>query len=89
MDIWGFACTFLHMVTGAPPWAGDNVLQICTAVGVGKRPPALPEGLPVELGKLLGSCLEPDPSRRPAASQLLKVGRPGVAGVAQVPARLR
>lgn len=74
VDIWGFACTFLHMITGAPPWAGDTVLQICTAVGVGKQAPPLPRDLPAELLRLLGSCLEADPSRRPTAQQLLKVG---------------
>jgi hypothetical protein len=73
VDIWGFACTFLHMITGLPPWSGDGVLQICTTVGVGKQAPPLPADLPMELARLLSSCLEPDPSRRPAAAQLLKV----------------
>ncbi|KIY97751.1 E3 ubiquitin-protein ligase [Monoraphidium neglectum] len=73
VDIWGFGCTFLHMITGSPPWAGDSVLQICTSVGVGKQAPQLPQGLPAELVRLLGSCMEADPSRRPAATQLLKV----------------
>jgi serine/threonine protein kinase len=73
VDVWGFACTFLHMVTGAPPWAGDSVLQICTTVGVGRHAPPLPTDLPPELRQLLGSCLEADPSRRPSATQLLKV----------------
>ena len=44
VDVWGFACTFLHMVTGSPPWAGDSVLQICTAVGVGRQAPPLRNG---------------------------------------------
>jgi serine/threonine protein kinase len=75
VDIWGFACTFLHMVSGTPPWAGDSVLQICTAVGVGRQAPLLPADLPAELRQLLRSCFDADPSRRPSASQLLKVGR--------------
>ncbi|GBF93838.1 hypothetical protein Rsub_06837 [Raphidocelis subcapitata] len=73
VDMWGFACTFVHMVTGAPPWVGDSVLQICTEVGVRRSAPPVPRELPQELAQLLGSCFEADPSCRPSASQLLKV----------------
>jgi hypothetical protein len=73
VDIWGFACTFIHMVAGSPPWAGDSVLQICTEVGVRRSSPPVPRDLPQELAQLLQSCTEADPSRRPSASQLLKV----------------
>lgn len=48
VDIWGFGATFVHMVTGAPPWAGDSVLQICTAVG--ERPAGWRARAPARLG---------------------------------------
>jgi serine/threonine protein kinase len=72
-DLWGFACTLLHMVTGVPPWSQDNMLQICTTVGVRRQSPPLPEGLPGELQQLLAACLAADPGQRPAAQQVLKV----------------
>lgn len=73
VDIWGFAATLLHMVTGAPPWQHDTLLQICTAVGVSKQSPLLPEGLPPQMEALLRSCFDADPARRPTAAHLLKV----------------
>lgn len=63
------------MVTGAPPWQHDTLLQICTAVGVSKQSPPLPEGLPPQVEALMRSCFEADPARRPTAAHLLKVGR--------------
>jgi hypothetical protein len=29
VDIWGFAATLLHMLTGSPPWQHDTLLQVC------------------------------------------------------------
>ncbi|KAF6253266.1 hypothetical protein COO60DRAFT_434274 [Scenedesmus sp. NREL 46B-D3] len=72
VDIWGFASTLLHMLTGAPPWAHDTLLQICTAVGVAQQAPPLPQGLPQQLEALLRGCFEPDPARRPTAGAVLK-----------------
>ncbi|WIA21428.1 hypothetical protein OEZ85_000642 [Tetradesmus obliquus] len=72
VDIWGWAATLLHMLTGAPPWAADGLLQICTAVGVAKQAPPLPQGLPGQLEGLLRGCFEADPARRPTAGAILK-----------------
>lgn len=74
VDIWGFAATLLHMVTGSPPWQHDTLMQICTAVGVAKQAPPLPEGLPGPLQALMQTCFDADPARRPTAVFLLKVG---------------
>lgn len=73
VDIWGFAATLLHMITGSPPWQHDTLMQICTAVGVAKQAPPLPEGLPPPLQALMSSCFEADPAKRPTAVYLLKV----------------
>lgn len=81
VDIWGFAATLLHMVTGSPPWQHDTLMQICTAVGVAKQAPSLPEGLPGPLQALIGTCFDADPARRPTAVFLLKVGSVGQSGV--------
>jgi hypothetical protein len=45
-------------------------------VGLQRAAPALPEGLPQEVERLLTACLEPEPHSRPTAQQVLKV-RPG------------
>jgi hypothetical protein len=47
--------------------------QICTAVGVAKRAPPLPAGLPGPLEDLLAACFQPEPARRPTACQVLQV----------------
>jgi len=75
VDIWAFASTVLHMLTGCAPWQDDTMLQICTAVGVGLQAPPLPPGLPAHLELLLSSCLQSDPAKRPTAAHILKVTR--------------
>jgi serine/threonine protein kinase len=42
-DMWALGGTLLHALTGRPPWAGSNVMQIATAVGVDVQ-----EGLQIE-----------------------------------------
>jgi hypothetical protein len=55
------------------PCAALHAPQICTAVGVSKQAPPLPEGLPPPLTALLLNCFDADPARRPTAVHLLRV----------------
>lgn len=70
-DMWAFACTMLHALTGQPPWAGLHIGQIAVQVGVHKRAPDVPTHAPPHLRTVLLSCLQPDPARRPSASEAL------------------
>lgn len=72
-DMWAWACTVIHMATGAPPFANLGQMQVCNVVGMQQRSPPVPTHLPVELQGLLQHCLQVDRSLRPTAKEALQV----------------
>jgi len=76
-DVWSFACTLVHALTGVPPWwdAANNTLRslayVVRKVAVAHCVPpelglalALPD-VSIELNVLLSACFEFDPNYRP------------------------
>lgn len=53
-DIWGFACTLLHVLQGHAPWQGHSIMQICTQVGEGGQGWSGQDGA---LAQVCGACL--------------------------------
>eukprot|EP00878_Enallax_costatus_P045765 GHUV01055246.1.p1 GENE.GHUV01055246.1~~GHUV01055246.1.p1 ORF type:complete len:442 (+),score=53.08 GHUV01055246.1:977-2302(+) len=72
VDIWAWACTMIHMVTGKVPFSNLNDTQICMQVGVHKRAPPIPTTLPDALQLLLRQCLAVSAEQRPTAAQALQ-----------------
>ncbi|KAL3537766.1 hypothetical protein ACH5RR_001132 [Cinchona calisaya] len=75
-DAWSFGCTLVEMCTGSIPWAGLSAEEIYTAVvKARKQPPQYASvvgvGIPRELWKMIGECLQFRPSRRPTFSAML------------------
>ena len=77
-DVWSFACTLVHALTGVPPWwdAPKNTLHtahyVMKKVAFQRSPPpelslalALPD-MSAELNVLLSECFAYDPDLRPA-----------------------
>jgi eukaryotic-like serine/threonine-protein kinase len=64
-DIWAFGCVLFQMLTGAPPFAGDNVTDVLAAV-VTRDPDwsRLPAGTPRSIRRLLVRCLQKDQKQR-------------------------
>src|SRR5688572_20412685 len=64
-DIWAFGCVVYEMLTGRPPFAGNDMSEVLA--GVIKSDPAweqLPSELPPVLRKVLQRCLHKDPKQR-------------------------
>jgi Tol biopolymer transport system component len=64
-DLWAFGCVVYEMLTGARPFAGDEVADTLAAVlRADPNWQALPPSTPNGLRRLLRLCLERDPRKR-------------------------
>jgi eukaryotic-like serine/threonine-protein kinase len=68
-DIWAFGCVVYEMLTGRPPFCGDDVSL--TLAAILKEPvdyTALPPEVPASVRRMLRRCLEKDPRKRLSSS---------------------
>ncbi|XWS74568.1 hypothetical protein CRYUN_Cryun01aG0009400 [Craigia yunnanensis] len=77
-DAWSFGCTLVEMCTGSIPWAGLSADEIYRAVVKGRKLPpqyasVVGVGLPRELWKMIGDCLQFKPSKRPTFIAMLAI----------------
>ncbi|KAJ8774243.1 hypothetical protein K2173_009674 [Erythroxylum novogranatense] len=77
-DAWSFGCTLVEMCTGSIPWAGLSSEEIYRAVvRTRKLPPQYASvvgvGLPRELWKMIGECLQFKASKRPTFNAMLAI----------------
>ncbi|KAL9239925.1 hypothetical protein vseg_014196 [Gypsophila vaccaria] len=77
-DAWSFGCTLVEMCTGSTPWAGLSAEEIYrTVVKARKLPPQYASvvgvGIPRDLWKMIGECLQFKPSKRPTFSAMLAI----------------
>ncbi|CAM6116455.1 unnamed protein product [Calypogeia fissa] len=75
-DAWSFGCTLVEMCTGAIPWGGSNPDEIYRLVVKARRQPPqyvgiVGGGIPRELWKMIGECLQFKPSKRPTFHAML------------------
>uniref|UniRef100_K7LAZ4 Protein kinase domain-containing protein n=1 Tax=Glycine max TaxID=3847 RepID=K7LAZ4_SOYBN len=77
-DAWSFGCTLVEMGTGFVPWAGLSSEEIYQAVVKAKK--LLPHyasvvggGIPSDLWRLIGECLQFKPSKRPSLTAMLAI----------------
>ncbi|TQD76021.1 hypothetical protein C1H46_038444 [Malus baccata] len=75
-DAWSFGCTLVEMCTGSIPWAGLSTEEIYRAViKTRKLPPQYASvvgvGIPRELWKMIGECLQFKSSKRPSFNSML------------------
>ena len=71
-DVWGFAATMLHLVTGEQPYKDLTIMQMATAM-LKAKPPRVPETLPAWLQHLLKQCFSFDVTERPPVLRPLQV----------------
>lgn len=77
-DAWSFGCTLVEMCTGSVPWAGLSAEEIYRAVvRTRKQPPQYTSvvgvGIPRDLWKMIGECLQFKALKRPSFSDMLKI----------------
>jgi eukaryotic-like serine/threonine-protein kinase len=64
-DVWAFGCVLFEMLTGQRAFAGDHVTDLVIAVVTKDIDwPALPEGTPPAIRRLLRRCLTKNPADR-------------------------
>jgi len=90
-DVWALGATLVEVLTGRTPWTGASLEQVLRRLKRGQRPHLPPQGrAPDALWQLALSCLEPDPSARPAdAGVLVDAVTDWLDGVAQRDRALR
>ena len=72
-DSWGFACSFVEMLTGIVPWHGKSADEIYDLVVRKQEKPLIPSGLPPPVEKVLLGCFEYDFRSRPLMKDILHV----------------
>ncbi|KAG6628361.1 hypothetical protein I3843_14G010800 [Carya illinoinensis] len=75
-DAWSFGCTLVEMCTGSIPWADLSAEEIYRAVVKAKKLPpqyasVVGVGIPGELWKMIGECLQFKASKRPTFNAML------------------
>jgi serine/threonine-protein kinase len=71
-DLYGLGCVAYHLVTGAPPFEGQTIVEVC-AHHLHTPPPAPSRRRPVpdDLEGVILSCLAKAPSDRPESAEAL------------------
>ncbi|KAG5175717.1 kinase-like domain-containing protein [Tribonema minus] len=76
VDIWGFACTVLQMLTNRRPWHSCRVTSLPALLSVMQaalqRMPPLPPDMSPVMRAVLVNCFRWDPAERPTSRQLLR-----------------
>ena len=71
-DVYGLGCAAYHLVTGAPPFAGHNVVEICAQhLHSPPPPPSQRRPVPDDLERVILACLAKDRGERPQSADAL------------------
>ncbi|KAJ4840034.1 hypothetical protein Tsubulata_033350 [Turnera subulata] len=89
-DSWSFGCALVEMCTGFTPWDGLSHEEIFRAVvRDGKSPPqytgVIGHGIPADLWKMIGECLQFKSSKRPTFQAMLAIFLRHLQGIPQNP----
>lgn len=70
-DLFALGIVLHEMIAGRPPFQGKTSAELATAI-LRDTPPLVTQirsGVPREFAKIIGQCLEKEPSRRPASAR--------------------
>lgn len=71
-DLYAAGILFYTLVTGAPPYAGDDPARLAERLAQGP-PPDLPDHIPGHVTPMVSRMLSPTPDRRPTADRVVSV----------------
>lgn len=79
-DSYAFGCILWECITGMVPWSEcNNIMQIVMAVGLERKRPPLPKGVPPAIAAIVRECWRHNsrlrPSMREVADRLRKLQR--------------
>jgi serine/threonine protein kinase len=70
-DAYAFGCILWECITGRQPWEEcNNLMQIVMAVGLERRRPPLPRGVPGPLASIIRECWRHNPALRPSMKEI-------------------
>ncbi|KAJ6807815.1 E3 ubiquitin-protein ligase KEG [Iris pallida] len=89
-DAWSFGCTLVEMCTGSVPWTGSSSEEIYrSVVKMRSLPPQYASvvgvGIPRELWKMIGECLQYKASKRPTFHAMLAIFLRHLQGIPRSP----
>lgn len=72
-DTYLLGATLYHALAGEPPFHGQSIETRIEQLRQGAALPTLPEDVPAELKRIVASALDPDPKRRMASPEELRL----------------
>ncbi|MBX3188571.1 MAG: serine/threonine protein kinase [Labilithrix sp.] len=71
-DVYALGCVAYVLLTGRPPFEGDNLVEVCAGHvhGVAEPPSAYAPDVPPEIDGLVLRCLEKSPEARPTTREI-------------------
>jgi len=71
VDVYSFGVVLAECLSGEKPYAGMDAMQIAFATVYRNKRPPLPATVPAPLQKLISSCWDADPKKRPPFSRVI------------------
>lgn len=73
-DLYSFGALAYFLVTGRPPFLGGSMVEVCMhhLQSTPERPTSIVRDLPIELERVILSCLAKDPAERPESAAELR-----------------
>jgi eukaryotic-like serine/threonine-protein kinase len=69
-DIYGLGCVAYYVLTGSPPFEGNNVVELCAHhLHTPPPPPSERHPVPDDVERVILSCLAKDPAARPQTAR--------------------
>ena len=73
VDVYSFAVVLAECISGEKPYVGMDAMQIAFATVYRNKRPTLPSSVPPAIEKLIKSCWDAEPRKRPVFAKVSRV----------------